>query len=144
MTEFSADFDLALAAPEIFLGNCKGSNNGLVFIGMEAENEPEARTAFLKKILAALKLELDRDTIYTTLEMGEPASFCQLLKKKGIEKMVVFGLSPRQFGLAFEAKLYEPIAFYGCKFLFSEKLSLIETDQERKAKLWAALKSMFG
>lgn len=143
MPQFSSDTALVLAAPESFLADCRGANNQLVFVGIEAEPDPEARVLFLKKIIAALQLNLDTDTIYSTLEIGQPASFFQLLKKKGIEKMVVFGLSPAQFGLAFEAQLYVPINFYGCKFLFSEKLSVVEADQARKAKLWGALKSIF-
>ena len=143
MLQFSSDMDLVLASPENFLAECRGANNSLVCIGIESESEPEQRIVFLKKILAALQLELDRDTVYCSLDPTAKGSFFQLLKKKGIEKMVVFGLSPRHFGLGFSAQLYEPLGFYGCKFVFSEKLSVVEADQARKAKLWTALKAIF-
>ncbi len=142
MPLFSSDIDLAAAPPDDFLGSCRGGNRCLFFLAIEAEEDHEARLAFLKKILAALQLDLDADTAYCVLAPGERGSYFQILKKRGAEKMVAFGLPPAQFGLGFEARPYEPLDFYGCRFLFSEKLSLVEGDQARKQRLWAALKAL--
>jgi hypothetical protein len=140
MSKITSDTTLFQTESDDFLEKCRGSNNSLVFIGYETEENEAERLLFLRKILSALKLELDHDALFRSFEKNEPASFLKLFKKKGIEKMLLFGCSPKQFGLSIEAALYEPFEFYGCRLLFSEKLSVVEADAARKGQLWTALK----
>lgn len=131
---------LVAAAPENFLANCRGSNERLIFVGIQTENEEAARLFFLKKILSAIQVDLQKDALFTSFAAGETGSFMQLLRKKGIEKCLLFGLRPDRLGLGISVKLNEPFVFYGCRFLFTERLSVIENDEAQKKQLWSALK----
>ncbi|MDX2134298.1 MAG: hypothetical protein SFV52_05915 [Saprospiraceae bacterium] len=99
---------------------------------------------FLSRILAAAGIDLASD------------AYCFLTKKStgvqifptknGIkpEKVLVFGPDPTHLGLSIRAPLYQPTAFYGCTWLFSESLHTLQPDKNRKTLLWQALKRMFA
>lgn len=98
---------------------------------------------FLKKILLAAGLDLDRDTGFAQVSETEEISFLPFFKIKQPVSVLVFGLSPKQLGLNAQIPLYQPTPFYGATFLFSEKLSLLEPDKTRKTNLWQALKQVY-
>lgn len=111
-----------------------------------ALEEPDFRITnktFLEKVLAAANLNLKKDTLFAEISASEPLHFSTDLKEKQPERVLVFGLQPAQLGLAIEAQLYKPVAFYGVEWLFADALSALELDKNRKTQLWSALKQMF-
>lgn len=98
---------------------------------------------FLKKVLLAAGLDLDRDTSFAEVPETEEMSFLPMFKLKQPASVLVFGLSPKQLGLNAQIPLYQPTPFYGATFLFSEKRSVLEPDKTRKTNLWQALKQVY-
>ncbi len=137
---FSPEMTLVAAAPENFFASCSGSNEKLIFVGIQQETDEAARQFFLKKILSAVQIDLSKDALFASFGATETGSFIQLLRKKGVEKCLLFGLAPARLGLGIAVKMNEPFTFYGCRFLFAEKLSVIENDVAKKQQLWAGLK----
>ena len=137
---FTPEMNLVAAAPENFLATCRGSNEKLIFVGIQLETDEEARLFFLKKILSAVQIDLQKDALFASFGDPDSGSFIQLLRKKGVEKCLLFGLEPARLGLGISVRLNESFVFYGCRFLFAEKLSAIENDVAKKQQLWAALK----
>lgn len=111
-----------------------------------ALNEPSKSGGdkdFLAKVLAAVNLNLEKDTLFAAIPALEPVNFSTDLKEKQPEHVIVFGLKPSQLGLTIEAPLYRPVVFYGVTWLFADALPVLEPDKDRKGQLWSALKQMF-
>lgn len=98
---------------------------------------------FLKKVLAAAKLDLERDTLFAEIPPEEPFDMAAALRIKPAEQVLVFGISPPQLGFHIEAPTFQPFSFYGVTWLFADALSVLEPDKGKKGLLWTALKSMF-
>jgi hypothetical protein len=98
---------------------------------------------FIEKVLTAAKIELAKDTALLSIEKIEPIRLFPFPETKKPDKILVFGVEPAQLGLNINFQWYQPFVFSGVTFLFSEKISLLEADRDRKMKLWNALKSIF-
>jgi hypothetical protein len=114
-----------------------------IFVAHCEEANPAAAEEFLLKILAAAGINLTKDVLLASVPSLKPVSFLPLLKEKQPEQILVFGISPGQAGLAIDAALYQPVAFYGATWLFSEALSVLEPDKDKKARLWRAIQQIF-
>jgi len=114
-------------------------------VAVLALEEPNARSNrdFLDKVLTAAQLNLTNDTILAEIPAGEPRALASDLLDYQPKQLLVFGLSPAQLGLSFEVQAYQPLTFYGCTWLFADKLSAVESDKAKKTQLWTALKKMF-
>lgn len=110
-----------------------------------ALSEPENAGAqdFLTKILAAARLNLQKDTLFAQIPAGEPVTVLPAIKHKHAEHILVFGLPPGRIGIVADIPLYQPQLFYGATFLFADALSVLEPDKARKGKLWQALQQLF-
>lgn len=102
-----------------------------------------ANREFLGKVLAAANLNLEKDTLFAEIPVGEPVTFSTDIKDKQPEHILVFGLSPAQLGLTLNMRPYTPFSFYGATWLFADALSALEPDKTRKGQLWSALKQLF-
>lgn len=98
---------------------------------------------FLKKVLAAAQLDLERDTLFAEIPLGEPVDMAATLRIKPADKVLVFGIPPEQLGLHIQAAAFQPVAFYGTTWLFADALSVLAPDKVKKGLLWTALKGMF-
>ena len=108
-----------------------------------AEPEFPANREFLSRVLAAVRLNLDKDTLFAEFPGTMQFSFVQELKNRQPEYVLVFGGTPAQMGLRIEAPLYRPLVFYGVNWLFADALSVLEPDKNKKGQLWSALKQVF-
>ena len=136
--------DLIFSAPEhSILQHATGGFARRVCILLPAGPEHHERLGFLTKILAAVRLDLDKDTLLIEIPVPQPATILPVLKEKQAEVVLVFGLSPAQIGLRTEIPLYLPQPFYGATFLFAEALAVLEPDTARKARLWQAIQHLF-
>ena len=111
-------------------------------LSAEPEGQAEALD-FLTKILAAARLNLEKDTLFVRLPAKTQVSILPALKVKHGEYILVFGLSPSDIGLTVDIPMYHPLPFYGTTFLFADALSSLEPDKALKSKLWQALQQMF-
>ena len=65
------------------------------------------------------------------------------IEEAGCSEVVVFGLRPRDVGLAIEAPAYRwTPTLAGRRYCFAERLSLISEDMARKKRLWSSIKSL--
>lgn len=60
-----------------------------------------------------------------------------------LRKVLVFGLSPKDFGLHINIDIYQTIVFQKVQFLFSDNLETIANNLPKKKQLWAQLQAMF-
>ncbi|HPI05231.1 MAG TPA: hypothetical protein PLM41_02550 [Saprospiraceae bacterium] len=108
-----------------------------------AESNQSDNTDFLKKVLSAAQLDLERDTLFAEIPESEPVDMAASLRIKPAAQVLVFGIPPKQLGLHLNAPVFQPFAFYGTTWLFADALSVLEPDKTKKGLLWTALKTMF-
>ncbi len=108
-----------------------------------AEPSPDENRDFLKKVLAAAQLDLERDTFYSEIPLYEPVDIAAGLRIQPAETVLVFGILPAQLGLHIDAPAFQPFSFYGVQWLFADALSVLAPDKNKKGQLWTALKSLF-
>jgi hypothetical protein len=106
--------------------------------------EDAAEEAFLKKILAAVGLDLHKDTFFVPISSKDTIRIAPFLRREQPRAVLVFGAEPSALGFQTERIDYRPIAFYGTTFLWADALSVLEGDLERKRRLWNALKEIFN
>lgn len=136
--------ELFFLAPEgDFLANAAGGFARQVLVVAVAEPSFQQGRDFLAKVLAAAKLDFERDTLFAEIPENEPIALTRTAQRKHATVVLVFGVPPKQAGLNVQVNFYQPFQFGGTTFLFSEKLSLLEPDRDRKGKLWNALKIIF-
>ncbi len=96
---------------------------------------------FLSRIMAAVGIDLDAHCFLT--KKGKGVRIFPTRNDMKPEKVLVFGPDPADLGLSIRIPLYQPAAFYGCTWLFSESLHTLQPDKNRKTLLWQALKGVF-
>lgn len=120
-----------------------GSNERRILIAFLDEQRDELE-AFMKKIISAAKLELEKDClILRGAESSFIPTFTQIKSSHKIEKAVLFGIKGKDLGFNIETPLYIPFSFNHCQFLFANKLSVIENSVEQKKALWHGLQTLF-
>ncbi len=115
-----------------------------VWVLVSGNASGQSEMEFLKKVLAAIQLDLDKDACLITVAAGDVLSISSLYEGAKPEKTLVFGLKPTDIGINIQLKTYIPTTYYGSSWLFSDDLSALESDKQKKGLLWAALKAMFG
>jgi len=140
---FSKNDKIYKTATKSLLEIASGGFSKRVFVVVQMEPEHPGNLDFLKKILLASGLDFEKDTLFAETKDAEPTTILSVLKSKHPDQVLVFGVSPGQIGLNIQAPYYRPVVFCGTTFLFSEKLSAIESDKTRKTNLWQALRHMF-
>ncbi len=134
---------LFLTAEKSALSQAQGDfARQLAVIALEEPN-PAASRDFLSKVLTAANLNLNTDTLFAEIPVGQSCAIAPDLQEHAPKQVLVFGLSPTQLGLSIDVQAYDPIAFYGCTWLFADRLSVLEPDKVKKGQLWAALKQIF-
>ncbi|MBC7774083.1 MAG: hypothetical protein H7246_01490 [Phycisphaerae bacterium] len=134
---------LFLTAEKSALADAKGGFDRQVAVLALKESSAVTNRDFLDKVLTAAQLNLAKDTFLAEIPATEARALGPDLAEHQPKQVLVFGLSPAQLGLSFEINAYQPLTFYGCTWLFADKLSAIESDKAKKTQLWSALKQMF-
>jgi hypothetical protein len=120
-----------------------GENARHVLIGY-IDEENDDLTAFLSKIIAAAKLNIETDCLKLVVKKEEPVpAFSPIKNKYGIKTALFFGITPPQLGFKITAPLYMTFDFNDTTFLFVDKLSVINASDDKKRGLWNCLKMMF-
>ncbi len=137
--------DLLLLVPDqsVFESAAGGFARQVLLISLE---EPAAATnnrIFLTKVLSAVQLNLDQDTLFVELPAGQPVGLLMDTRRKKPEYVLVFGVPAPQLGLNMAITPYQPFVFQQMTFLFADALPALEMSKEKKGQLWTALKTMF-
>ena len=134
---------LFLTAEKTALSDAIGGFLRHLAVLVAEEPAAAANRDFLAKILAAANLNLAQDALLAEIPVNEARVIAPDLNTHQPKQVLVFGLSPAQLGLSFEVPAYQPFNFYGCTWLFADRLSTLEPDKTKKTQLWTALKQMF-
>lgn len=123
------------------LSGAKGDFAKRVLVLTTAEGNNPLLHAFLEKVLGAVGLDLQKDTLRVDIDPTQiPASAIGLLKAKRPEHVIVFGLTPKQLGFNIQVPFYQPFEWQQSVFLWAEALDVLEPDRTKKTQLWQALK----
>jgi hypothetical protein len=141
---FSSD-DLIFLAPEQSAVDMAagGFARKVWVLTVQEPGHGDSNRDFLAKVLAAVQLNLEKDTLLAEIPAQQPLNFSISLQHKHAAQVLVFGILPAQLGLRVETAAYRPFSFYGSTWLFADALSVLEPDKTKKAQLWAALRQIF-
>lgn len=132
-----------LPEPENCLSKLSGSNLKQFLVIYSNEDQNEEHLLLLKKILAAVKFDMDTDILLLELSPKDHSSFSTIKSKNEIKHTLILGMPPQQLGLQFDLQQYQPTQHMGCTFLSADTLAAISNDKSLKGMLWNALKQMF-
>ena len=120
------------------------SNSFKVMVVLEAEEEEVLLDGLLTKILAAINIDLSKDVcLVKTPERSHSINILNAVKDLKIDKVISFGVQPKDLTLNFEATLYKPFLVGHLTFLFADNLATLEKDANRKKALWVNLQQIF-
>ncbi len=123
------------------LAACTGNPDKGIFLCYKAADK--SMQPFLAKILSAVKLDLQADTLTLEKTADNDFSFSTLAKDQTIYKALFFGINPKTVGLHLNFQKYQPFTVNGCLYLFADDLKSISENQDLKRLLWGALQSIF-
>lgn len=130
---------------EILKKNIFGRNQkGIIIVysvDVEKFNSENAKD-FLEKIVKAIGLNLEQDTLCVPLTQDMPCSF-RSLNEFNVKHLFVFGLTPRQMGIQAQISNYESVQLNNCDLFFADNLYELSTNQNKKRALWNHLKETF-
>ena len=130
-------------APEYY---ALGGNAKKVLIVVSEEKEPflpDSELTFLTSILTACKLNL-ADIALVNFEKMEQKDYKALVQYFNSRVVLLFNVSPLQFGLPINFPHFQIQEFNKCTYLFAPELRLVESDKQLKKELWTSLKNIFG
>ncbi|HMP31675.1 MAG TPA: hypothetical protein PKD85_18885 [Saprospiraceae bacterium] len=96
----------------------------------------------LSGIAKALGLSLEQDIELFLFERDQPTNLGSVMHN--FEKVLIFGVNPRQIGLQIDAKIYKIYMFENFKLTIAHPLSTIANDIKTKQVLWKILQNMYG
>lgn len=99
------------------------------------------KESLLKKILAAVKLDIDSQVTFLQLEEGATINLAS--KAEGVKKVFTFGLKPTRLGLNGLFRGYQFYQTATFSILFSHSLKLLSEKPEKKKALWTAMQGEF-
>ena len=138
-----SDTLLFLTAEKTAFEKASGAFARKVGVLILEESGSAANRDFLEKVLLAAQLKLTDDTLLAEIPAAELCQIAPDLQEKKPEYLLVFGIPPTQLGLSIAFHPYQVTHFYGCNWLFADKLSTLSSDVAKKKLLWTALQKMF-
>ena len=120
------------------------SNSFKVMVVLEAQEDKVLLDRLLKKILAAINIDLAKDVcLLKAPEHSQSLNIINTIKDLKIEKVICFGVQPKDLTLNFATSLYKPMTIGELTFLFADTLSTLDKDANRKKALWVNLQQIF-
>lgn len=114
------------------------SNRSIVVLLKEANS---ADLDLLSKIFQAVGKDLAEEVCVINTTITVP--YKKLTELFDLKKVLVFGSTPKEFGLHLNLAIYQTAIFQGVQFLFSDRLETIASDLTKKKQLWGQLQAMF-
>jgi hypothetical protein len=122
-----------------------GGNEKQILIVVANETEtilPHSELQFLTSILNACKLKLN-DVAIINWKGVAAKDYKELLYRFESRFVLLFELTPLQFGLPMDFPPFQVQAFDSRQYLFAPALARIEKEKSLKMDLWNALKKLF-
>ena len=143
------DFEL-FATPERQLkaSDLRGAGQRGIFIAYRADEAEDEQLAYLKKILAAAKIDLDTDVSALPLPAGEAVQLNLAVFPVPIAQLILFGVKPEQLCLNFQFPAYQAVSYQGVTFLQADAIGVIQEERlagkkQKAGALWLALQQIF-
>lgn len=143
------DFEL-FASPDKQLQSSDLTGNGGrgIFIAYEIDATEKKRLEYLKKILAAAKIDMEQDVTTLSIQSGESIFLNAGAFSTAPRYTILFGVHPRQLSLNFQLPTYTPVTYQGMTYLWVDSLSTIQEERlagknQKAGALWLALKQIF-
>ena len=115
-------------------------NDSAVFhVFVQVEDWNEENKDLLYKILAAIKLDIEKEVRIYGLRQKESAHIGPLLDFKAKHRFLAFGLNADRMGLQMKTIPYQIMTVRDLKILFSHTLTQLQGNVEFKKKLWGLL-----
>lgn len=126
----------------------KGLNKQqFLIIFNSSTDEEKDLLPYLQKILSAISIQLEEDTLYLNLPKDKEICISHLVNSYGIIKILILGIKPELLGLNMQIPPYAVFPFLEKKWLWADSLLEIflerkETIRPKAGALWTALNSM--
>jgi hypothetical protein len=104
---------------------------------------PDNELAFLLNLLSACNLGME-DVAVLNIQNAAGLSASFLLDHFNTKTVLLFGITPAEFGLPVSFPEFQVQQFNKAVFLYSPALAVIEPDKLLKSKLWVCLRRIFG
>jgi hypothetical protein len=123
----------------------RGSNRKQFLIILHcSEEEEKDLIPYLEKILSTISIQLTEDTHYIILPKLTTIAIHQIIRRYGINKIMVFGIEPGALRLNITFPYYSVFSFIGKKWLIADALQTIFLERKEKKRpkaeaLWNAL-----
>lgn len=105
------------------------------------KNASSADLDLLNKIFQAVGKNLAEEVCVINTTITIP--YKELTELFELKKVLVFGFTPKEFGLHLNVRIYQTLIFQEVQFLFSDKLEIIANNLAKKKQLWGQLQTMF-
>lgn len=121
---------------------------GVWIIARTSKDEEEEQRTFLKRVLSAAQLDLQRDA-YTIFKYDDvPLSLRWVRRGRDLKVVLAFGVSAKELGLQLHYRPYEPLSLPGQTYIFADRLSDIQAERAggnkaKAAALWKVLQTVF-
>ncbi len=120
------------------------SNSVKLMVVLEEQEDNDLLDGLLKKILSAINIDLSSDVCLVKSSKHLPSlNIIKSIKDLRINKVISFGLNPKDLALNFTNVLYEPIHIGDLTFLFADTLGVLNNDPGKKKALWLNLQQIF-
>ncbi|RMF31840.1 MAG: hypothetical protein D6765_01200 [Bacteroidetes bacterium] len=114
----------------------------ILVVGLR-EEVGEAETAFLGKVLGAVRKDMQKDAKLLLLAPRECFKFSEWVRQGAIRQVLFFGVGPESAQLNLEAPFFRVLELCGAKLLFAPSPKRLQADKALKSALWKALQEMF-
>ena len=104
----------------------------------------EENKILLSNILNAIQVDLNKDSAIIKLEKDEYISFRHLLKFTDKARLFCFGILPDRLSLNIDWIQNHPVELAHHRVLFTDSLSELNDDKEKKKLLWKGLKTNYN
>lgn len=126
--------------------NIIGRNQKGIFVVLVSEKETHEadELEFLEKVFTALQLNLLEDASIISLSHKSVVSLFELGKSVNFDHVLVFGGNPAFLGMNTDIAPYSETKLLGVSYLYVDSISALQTDIEKKRRLWAVLQRIFA
>lgn len=141
-------FDFQLIKPghsswESSLPNGHFKKQLLIFFEAPPEQADELNH-FLGKILKAIQLNLQEDTLFVNKAPGHDYAIADLLAQRAARQVLIFGIPPTALGIRFALPPYHNVIHRNTGFLWADDLATIFAERQQGGKkmsgqLWQAI-----
>ena len=133
---------------DAFSESCRGENQRKTLILFSSRDDTEELNTFLAKILAAVKLDLQKDILLLPLPEDQQVHLGSIVRKRKIQTVIVFGIPFNRLGIHLASAHYQPVPAGATQWLLAHSLTDIYTERQQGGKqkagaLWRALQSLF-